>query len=291
MEKKKKIRIAIFLFIITAVAISYFATRKPLKEIEKCFSEIHGDKNAFAYEHDFYKIRFEDNTIDFKNKVLDGDFCGGVALSKDKLFFTTIKFDNDNYIFKIIESDYDINNQKTIYEKRVNYEIEAFSYDKIIYFSAHKNGNKIIDVEAFNINSNKYLGIVSQVIGVDCYDYISLKEINNPFKWEAGHFFSNTYIDITKKRTQETKSIEKEKLLDDNVGKKIVEQKDYFWSSAQWIDGKLYLICSIISKEYTLLCSYFNVVYEYDFENDNLYYRFHFISDDYTDLYLYFGDE
>lgn len=285
------ILISIILFFI----VIYLITRKPIEKIEKDFSEICGDTTACAYDEDFRQARFENHTAIFNMSISKGEFCGGFEMIKDKLYITT--FDNNDNTFRIIESDYYLDNQKTIYEKKTDVTIKARSYDKIIYFGEPGDRNKELKVEAYNLITNEYLGIVSQAKGLSYLGYAQELRNNalNLYKVEVVHLrlFNYNYVRVTNKETGEAKYVEDEHLLTNTAGQKIIEQKKYFWSNGYCTtNNKVYLICSIWSHEYKVFSNYlFNVVYEYDFETNSLKFKFHFTSKDYDGLYLYFGYE
>lgn len=259
------------------------------------FSMIHGDTTMCAFEDSLHRVEFEDHIINLDDSISIGDFCGGFELIEDKMFITT--FDSEDNTFKIIESDYYLNNQKVIYEKRYDYRVKALSYNRVIYFGEPKGWNKELIVEAYDLTSKEYLGVLLQSNGLSYHDYVQKirNKANRPYDIDREHnqILNDTYVKITKIDTQEIKYVNDDQLLRDNVGQKIIEQKKYFWSHAEYgKNDRIYLICSIWSHEYSFFSNYlFNVVYEYDFETNSLKFKFYFISYDYEDLYLYFGYE
>ena len=279
-----------------------------LDSVKKDFSGFVGDTTSCAYDDYDNKLYFENHTVDLE-KNMYGKYCGGVSLHKDKLYtcVNCKNVNNGNNYFRIIESDVYYTNQNIIFEQEFDYKLDAECYNNIIYFGWKNSSYKSkIDIMGYNIESKEYIGIVSSGKKKRVSDYVySIKE-RSPYSivvdpdWEPFRFQIDLdwlgikdakKVEIKKADVKEPKYITKFKLNNNEVGNVVCKQNNWYWSTNyECVNDKLFLTCVIEASTSWFNYKYYNIVFEYDFENDSLKYRFRYTSDDTNEgINLLFG--
>ena len=119
------------------------------------------------------------------------------------------------------------------------------------------------------------------------YDYVySIRDLE---QLNVSTLYKDTWVIIKKYDEQDSKVITKEKLKDNEVGNIVCEQYMWHWDKIAFVDGKIFLVCSIEASINWIESALYNIVFEYDFENETLKYRFRYTSYTNNGIELLFG--
>ena len=269
--------------IIILIEAPYSVEYLDIDEIVHNFSDVHGDETSFACELDYEMVRFENRSIDLKKIDLGGDFCGGISRDAGNVFIALTSSYNDEKVFKIVSTDYNLKIKEVVFEKKIENDVEAISYNRIIYFyDGKKYAQNEFDIEGYDLVKREYLGVVFSTRRLQDIAYLFRTE-QSPYIWEThSKFGKKKFIDIKKKETGEKRTISEERLTQDDVGSIIVRHNGWYFKGIYWLENRLYLRCCISAKNNSsdFYYPFFNIIYEYDFDDDKLIFKFYFASND-----------
>lgn len=246
------------------------------QNVKKEFYEYYVDENQVAV-HDYSTLFFEDYHIDIETLIQEESTYESIIIEKGKIYFVTLNNENLNFyeadiIGENIELTYarsGYSNGAHIYARGCKFYIEYYDGSKLVKKNKKIDSYDVATKEYINVQSGKNCDITDYLVDEDTKYIFKTVDTNEKDYIPGIDPQSFDYFEITNKENNVTKIIDEEYLKKTKYYEIL---KKYHYNPQK----------VFISKEHILL-SYSicagdgwtnpQVIFEYDFENDELIYK------------------